>query len=528
MKHLLLTLCLLLSVPTWAEATDRYVGQSASGAGTGTSPANLCGGLVDADCTPVAGDTVYLCGFFTTIQTLQAVNGTSALPITYDGSCPGGSPMVMAHDGAADRAFYINGRSWIIAKNMTLSGDTTCSGLPCALFAVNSTTDSLIDNITVSGNRIDGLHIRGSSRVTATNINAHDIGEAGFSNTCIHITNTSIDITVDGFTTYNCVWAGVFVEGFSVQSSLHRITIKNGETYNNGSGVYVQIADVVLVQNVHAHHNTNTVGAGEQYGVGVRQSTNVIIERNHIHDNGLHGIEYWADASLSSNNGVVRSNTIHENGKFIPENGHASIRAVTGFAQNLKIYGNKMYNESRIFHVAKDPGETSVFANNTISDYLVGLEFYDSDIPGVDQVTGWDFRNNIFDQGKSGYWWLFSSVAGVSNTFAKNNWWGAGGRAKYGGTDYTSATITTVDSTALTVDPLFISSTDLRTTGSSSLRRAGISGSLCADVRGRPCWSPPDIGAYQATSGDPAVTRSAAATRSAASTRSAAGPRALR
>ncbi len=46
------------------------------------------------------------------------------------------------------------------------------------------------------------------------------------------------------------------------------------------------------------------------------------------------------------------------------------------------------------------------------------------------------------------------------------------------------------------------------TPANSSLRRAGIANGWCLDARGRPCWVPPDIGAYQASSGDPANTRS--------------------
>ena len=59
-------------------------------------------------------------------------------------------------------------------------------------------------------------------------------------------------------------------------------------------------------------------------------------------------------------------------------------------------------------------------------------------------------------------------------------------------------------------DPKLISSTDFRTQGTSPLRRAGGSGGVCKDVRGRACYpDSPDIGAYQATSGDPAAARTA-------------------
>jgi hypothetical protein len=61
-------------------------------------------------------------------------------------------------------------------------------------------------------------------------------------------------------------------------------------------------------------------------------------------------------------------------------------------------------------------------------------------------------------------------------------------------------------------DPLFMSTTrpDYRLSASSPYRRGGIAwGTRCKDIRGRACWSQPDIGAYQATAGDAAGARSA-------------------
>lgn len=74
------------------------------------------------------------------------------------------------------------------------------------------------------------------------------------------------------------------------------------------------------------------------------------------------------------------------------------------------------------------------------------------------------------------------------------------------GSDFTSFT-TAVSGTNLTIntDPLVTSDYKLQPT--SPLKRTGTQHPYCRDARGRPCWSPPDIGAYQSTSGDPAATR---------------------
>lgn len=75
------------------------------------------------------------------------------------------------------------------------------------------------------------------------------------------------------------------------------------------------------------------------------------------------------------------------------------------------------------------------------------------------------------------------------------------------GTDLDSfnTAVTTGTGNVLNTDPLLTA--DYKTMGSSPLRRAGTVHADCRDARGRPCWLPPDIGAYQSTSGDPAATR---------------------
>lgn len=115
MRQWLLGLCLAALVavggPGAADAAIKYVGAGATGSGNGSSTSNLCGGLADADCTPSAGDTIYLCGPFTAQIAPQAVNGSSGSPITYDFDCPG-NPASLVFAATADQGVYINGRQW--------------------------------------------------------------------------------------------------------------------------------------------------------------------------------------------------------------------------------------------------------------------------------------------------------------------------------------------------------------------------------------------------------------------------------
>jgi hypothetical protein len=70
------------------------------------------------------------------------------------------------------------------------------------------------------------------------------------------------------------------------------------------------------------------------------------------------------------------------------------------------------------------------------------------------------------------------------------------------------AACTTQDTVTVAVDPLLTAT--YRTKGTSTMRRAGVATGFCRDPRDRVCKPDrPDIGAYQASSGDPANTRTA-------------------
>lgn len=68
----------------------------------------------------------------------------------------------------------------------------------------------------------------------------------------------------------------------------------------------------------------------------------------------------------------------------------------------------------------------------------------------------------------------------------------------------------TVDMATISADPLFVSTSDYRTRGTSPIRNTGIVKSWCRDPRNRMCRDDRrDIGAYQSSSGDQAATRAA-------------------
>jgi hypothetical protein len=160
----------------------------------------------------------------------------------------------------------------------------------------------------------------------------------------------------------------------------------------------------------------------------------------------------------------------------------------------------------------------NVFVNNLCDGALI--------TPTTQAGSTWRIHNNVFSgnsRDSTGTWngdlWISSATA----TFVEsNNVFHSSTESEFGKyvstlystlTGWQTATSGGVSDQVLAESP-FVSDTDRRLGGSSALRRAGtcITGvGTCAyqDFRGRPAWVPPDIGAYQHSSGDPAATRTA-------------------
>ena len=124
------------------------------------------------------------------------------------------------------------------------------------------------------------------------------------------------------------------------------------------------------------------------------------------------------------------------------------------------------------------------------------------------------FANNICAV-RSGNDWKYAVVdASQVATFDRSNYHSVPTLTSpwsYQGTTY--ATVGLWNAAATVGDetnnnPLFVAESDYRLRAYSTLRRAGKWTTIgCKDFRGRPCYQPIDVGAYQTSSGDPAGTR---------------------
>lgn len=494
--------------PLVSHAATYYVGASATGAGTGTSASNLCGGLADADCTPSAGDTVYLCGAFTTQLAPQAVNGSAGSPITYDFNCPG-NPATLTFDGSADRGLFISGRAYLTVNDARVTGVTGSGGATdTALLSVLTSTNIVLNRPITYGNTASrGLSIRNSSDVTV-----YDLISYGNNGHGAWITNTSTRITIAGFTTYNNTRTGLKFEGNATQASMSYSEAYDGLTYNNGDGCYAQIADHITLHDIISHDNTDQSNGGEGYGCGIQQVTNLSFYGNVLYENRTDGVEVWGDASLSSANCLVRGNFIYGHTHYTADDsGSNGIEVATGYAPGCQVIGNVLVGNTKNIKIGQDPTGASILAHNTIVGGIYSLRLIDSNVGGVDAVTGWQIVNNLFDTPSSD--WIYTAVtSGNSNTIRKNAYVG-GKQVTYNNVVYTASTITTVDASATTSDPTYTGTSvgaqstvasQYRQAPASLLTRAGVAYGACVDYRLRVCPSGnPDIGAYQSSSGDP-------------------------
>lgn len=167
-----------------------------------------------------------------------------------------------------------------LRKNLWLSGAPTCSS-QFPLLSSEYTSDVVIENLTLDGNRENNMHLDGN--------------HAG----CIFLQDCS------------------------------RYTFKDLETRNyNGDGISFQICHDVLVENCHSHDNADLgvhPGSGSQRPVirGCRLERNTIglfwcwgvkyglAEDNHIDENGNYGISI----GHNDTDNVMRNNDVLRSGK---------------------------------------------------------------------------------------------------------------------------------------------------------------------------------------------------------------------
>lgn len=200
-----------------------------------------------------------------------------------------------------------------------------------------------------------------------------------------------------------------------------------------------------------------------------------------------------------------------------------AVGIITAINQGAVVTGNVVAGAYYAPLFSKGSGATTVpiFTNNTVimDDALFGAKFGNygclaAAIQGATNNAGVSFRNNIcYVRSGSGWKHVVVDASQVAS-FDTNDYYSVPTLTNpwsYQGSTYANLGLWNAASpvgTELSVNPYFFADNNYRLSSSSALRRAGVWSTIgCKDFRGRPCSVPPDIGAYQVSSGDPALPR---------------------
>lgn len=295
---------------------------------------------------------------------------------------------------------------------------------------------------------------------------------------------------------------------------------------SNGDGVAV----VYGASNVSVHSNTIRNWGHALINIAATLGTGTVVD-SHFYDNTLEytTVEYGrcfaldgAATGRASNNYVYRNDC---NGQPIRSQLNGDANYVFGNLfrnQRLGTVDTTAVQSLDMEGYTGSVSQDNFIYNNTFLNNPYGpcISFR----AGTNTKSGYTVTNNLLygcgGTQVAGAEWIalyIGNAASVGNQTFKNNYIYSMGQTSTVYYKATGAATVALFQSACSgdtcagnsaADPKILSATDARTQGDSPLRRAGLFwGALCGDVRGRPCWLPPDIGAYQSTGGDPAATR---------------------
>jgi hypothetical protein len=296
-----------------------------------------------------------------------------------------------------------------------------------------------------------------------------------------HVTGASDNITFNDciFRWNGGQWNGstYLGNGFEVNGGATNLTINHGSAYQNfDAGYSVQMLNTnpalsdITIDGVTAYQNRMT-GVEILAGSGDGTMTNVTVKNSTLRNNDGTG---WAGTH------------VNESGIYVDSYIAANMSNIA-IQYNL-IYGNGLRG---IYTLLNAAGAVPVFAyNNTI--YNNGI--------GVVNTATLTLKNNIVAQNASGEINTTTTITSDYNDFYHS----AGGAFM----TYDSATHTfaqwqahSQDAAGISVDPLFVSTTDFRLRAGSPAINAGVNVGLTSDYSGKSIIGLPDLGAYEYSGG---------------------------
>ena len=405
------------------------------------------------------GDTLYVCGAHLT-QLAPAQSGSATLNIIANGACPNDAGSIDTQAIVSDitDGVHIEDLSNWTVKNLSVKGRRH------GIFVFS--TGSPQSGFVITGNTID-------QRLAGTTTNAcHGIyfaGGGGYS-----FTNVLIDSNTVVGTKVTC--GGSFNDAMSIEKGITNITITSNNLTSSHSGVDMSGAatgSYLIARNTI--RNIRGVGIRIEGSLGCPSGMTVT-------GNVVEAPNEWGVSWIDISNSTFSNNTIRVYHDAVL--GPQPFGAITVSAPVCAVTGNTFRNNILEAHygggvVEVQTGTRADFESQNTWDHN-RLNQSGSEVT----LIGWfaDGANNMYESNQATW-----AITHVGDT--------------YGDVTYVGP-VCSSEVTCLSV------TSNLRLPSGSSLRRSGSSGSYCIDVRGRACYPDrPDIGAYQATSGDPANTR---------------------
>ena len=393
MKAKLSALLLLLASFNAGAVGPYWVDLSRSdNVGTGTSVTNQCGGIADTDCTPSAGDTVYLCNAKSSAQTLNTA-GSAGNVITYDWRCPGGTPGSLTVSGGV--ALTLNSSTnYVVHQSPTITVTSAHNGIFLAgadnvqildpqitagAFGIQCQATVASAGITISGGKISG----GTRGINCTPSGA-SLTYSGWTIDGVEITGESengIRLTIES--------------GGATTSFFTNLTITDNWVHDNGgSGIWTACGERSLVAANSAWCTGATVsrnlvesngigGGSRDGGINVSGHDGAVIADNTVLDVGVSGAGIsmlWSKNTLISGNrvdGVNSTNGIDGEGIFIDRFSNSNIVAQNYIANTERTLGDNYGACVAIFRAA-----SNVVRSNVCRDATKFLSFGGTETDG--------------------------------------------------------------------------------------------------------------------------------------------------
>lgn len=473
----MLALILLLSLPQVAQAATTYIDPTCTHNGDGTT--TECAASADAAGAMNVWPTVTGAGN----SFLQKAGTTSLLQVSVN-SGSAGNPVIMGAYGTG-------------AKPIIRSEENVTVG------TIKINTDA--HDIT-----IDGLEVHGPLNVTAgvqSNAIRNNVG-VGLEATVVNITIQNCDIK------HVFDYGGSSAEDDGIDLRGQGLIVQDS-TFDDIANDAVWLASKDTANDMIIRRNTcSRVSQGGTNGDCYQvsgTSTGALIELNDCDHSDVDSKQ----CIVANNDTTIRYNT---NLGPIVSTVHIGIYCDVG---PCRIYGNTVrYGKVGIANYGTTGGYT--VGNLVLSPATYGIEVNAASSPVVNNTIDRVAEDTVGGNGFAAIRLTSSATNATAwNNIVSDSYEGirltsASGHTEsnnlFHGTITRPVYNTTTAGTLTPTSPVTASSqltTDYKLKGASTGKRAGRSSPYCIDLRGRVCQSPPDIGAYQSSSGDPAATRAA-------------------